>query len=213
LQRAPTSLAKDTGMTPEWLTAIGTLGTFIVIAASATAALVQIRHMRGSNQIVALTECRETLESPDFREVQRFVSYELPKRLKDPTEILRIAQPQSQFEGEYQAIDTVANFFENMGMFVKNRIIDRRLACDMWAYIILRNWDALRPMVTFVREDLRQPAVWENFEYLAALSAEYQRKHGMGTYPRMVPRMSEDRSFILAVTDAKHRATVADGEG
>src|ERR671925_3502 len=98
-------------MSPEWLTAVGTIGTFLVIAASAIAALIQLRHMRGNNQIVALTECRETLESPEFREAQRFVSYELPKRLEDPVERRRIAQPQSQFEGEYRAIDTVANFF------------------------------------------------------------------------------------------------------
>ena len=70
-------------MSAEWVTAIATAGTFVVIAASAIAALVQLRHMRGSNQIVALTECRETVESPDFREAQRFVSYELPKRLQD----------------------------------------------------------------------------------------------------------------------------------
>ncbi|HEV7180523.1 MAG TPA: hypothetical protein VGN11_11675, partial [Candidatus Baltobacteraceae bacterium] len=127
-------------MSAEWVTAAGTIGTFVVIAASAVAALMQLRHMRGSNQIVALTECRETLEAPDFRAAQRFVSYDLPKRLEDPNEVLRIALPQSQFEGEYQAIDTVANFFENLGVFVKNRIIDPGLACDMWAYVVMRNW-------------------------------------------------------------------------
>jgi hypothetical protein len=33
-------------LSPEWLTAIGTIGTFVVIAASAAAALFQLRHMR-----------------------------------------------------------------------------------------------------------------------------------------------------------------------
>jgi len=149
-------------MSAEWLTAIGTIGTFVVIAASALAALMQLRHMRGSNQIIALTECRETLESPDFRAAQRFVSYELPKRLADPQERLRIAQPQSQFEGEYQAIDTVANFFESMGTFVKNKIIDADLACDLWSYVVMRNWNALLPVFTYVRKDLNAESVWEN---------------------------------------------------
>ncbi len=179
------------------------MGTFVVIAASAIAALMQLRHMRGSNQIVALTECRETLESPDFREAQRFVSYELPKRLADPQEVLRIAQPQSQFEGEYQAIDTVANFFENLGMFVRNRIIERDLALDMWSYVVMRNWNALVPIVTFVREDLQTAAVWENFEYLAMLSRQYAEKHADGGYPSDSPRMPGDRSFIDAVEKAR----------
>jgi hypothetical protein len=54
-------------MSAEWVTAIGTIGTFVVIAASAVAALVQLRHMRGSNQIAALNELRETMESESFQ--------------------------------------------------------------------------------------------------------------------------------------------------
>jgi len=186
-------------MSAEWITAIGTIGTFLVIAASAIAALIQLRHMRGSNQIVALTECRETLESPDFREAQRFVSYELPKRLSDPEERKRIALPQSQFEGEYKAIDTVANFFESMGMFVKNRIIDPELALSMWCYVVLRNWNALLPVISYVRDDLGEPSIWEHFEYLAALSTLYLERNQSGSYPPGVPRMPADRSLIDAV--------------
>ena len=70
-------------MSPEWLTAIGTLGTFVVIAASAVAALMQLRHMRAGNQIVALNEARETIESPAFQETLLFTR-ELPQRLTDP---------------------------------------------------------------------------------------------------------------------------------
>jgi hypothetical protein len=191
-------------MSAEWITAIGTIGTFLVIAASAIAALIQLRHMRGSNQIVALTECRETLESPDFREAQRFVSYELPKRLLDPEERKRIALPQSQFEGEYKAIDTVANFFESMGMFVKNRIIDPELALSMWCYVVLRNWNALLPVISYVRDDLGEPSIWEHFEYLAALSTLYLERHQTGSYPSSVPRMPADRSFIDAVKGTSH---------
>ena len=77
-------------MTADWVTAIATVGTFLVILASAIAALAQLRHMRGSNQIIALTECRETLESDGFRQAQQFVSYELPKRLRDPNEARKI---------------------------------------------------------------------------------------------------------------------------
>lgn len=187
-------------MSAEWVTAIATAGTFVVIAASAVAALFQLRHMRSSNQIVALTECRETLESPEFREAQRFVSFELPKRLADPAERTRIAQPQSQFEGEYQAIDTVANFFESMGMFVRERIIDPSLACELWSYVVLRNWHALVPIVTYVRDDLHEPSVWENFEYLAWLSERHiNRRHKKGNAALERARLPADRSFIEAV--------------
>lgn len=184
-------------MSAEWVTALATAGTFLVIAASAFAALLQLRHMRGSNQIVALTECRETLESPEFREAQRFASYELPKRLRDPDARLNIAQ--LPFSGEYESIGTVANFFESMGTFVKTGIIDAGLACDLWAYVVVRNWNALLPVITYVREDLGTPSLWENFEYLAWMSSEYMKRHPTGTYPAHAGHMPPDRSFIEAV--------------
>lgn len=191
-------------MSAEWVTAIASAGTFVVIAASALAALLQLRHTRGSNQIIALTECRETLESPDFREAQRFVSYELPKRLADPKERLRIALPQSQFEGEYQAIDTVANFFESMGTFVKNKIIDADLACDLWSYVVMRNWTALLPVITYVRKDLQAQSLWENFEYLAYISTIWLQRHPDGTYPQRLKRMPADDSFIEALKEQRN---------
>ena len=66
-------------MTAEWVTAIATLGTFLVIAASAIAALLQLRHTRGSNQIIALTECRERLESDEFNDARQFIANTLPE--------------------------------------------------------------------------------------------------------------------------------------
>ena len=178
-------------MSAEWVTAGATVGTFVVILTSAIAALVQLRHMRGSNQIVALTECRETLESLEFREAQRFVSYELPKRLQDPAEAQRIAVV--PFVGEYQAIATVANFFESMGLFVKNGIIDKDIACDFWAFVILRNWNALAPVVEYVRSKTA-PAMWENFEYMAVLVTQYTARRPT-SYPRGWPRMPKDTSL------------------
>jgi hypothetical protein len=179
-------------MSAEWVTAIAAVGTFVVILGSAVAALVQLRHMRGSNQIIALTECRETLESADFRAAQNFVSYELPKRLQDPDESRKIVTV--PFVNEYQAIGTVANFFESMGLFVKSGIIDRQIACDFWCFVVLRNWRALAPVILYART-VTTPALWENFEYMAALAAAFEAEHAT-TYPRGLRRMPEDRSLI-----------------
>ena len=54
-------------MSRELVNTFATLGTFVVIAATAIAAIVQLRHMRGSNQIVALNELREARETPEFQ--------------------------------------------------------------------------------------------------------------------------------------------------
>ena len=181
-------------MSPELISAIASAGTFVVIAASAIAALIQLRHMRSSNQIVALNEFRETLESPGIREAQRFVSFELATRLLDPLEREKIKQ--LPFSGDYEHLGTIANLFESLGEFVKLGIIDRTIACEIWGLVVLRNWRALSPIVTFLRTEVDAPLLWENFEYLAVLSKNFIDARPNGSYPPGVPRMPEDRSLL-----------------
>lgn len=118
-------------MAPEWLTAIGTLATFIVIAASAIAALMQLRHTRSSNQIHALNELRETLESADFREARRFVYYDLPKLYEKPDFREKLLKP-GPIDPDCSSMAIVGNLFENTGTLVKYGMIDANVVCDMW---------------------------------------------------------------------------------
>jgi hypothetical protein len=168
----------------EWVTAAATMGTLVVIAASAIAALLQLRHTRGGNQIVALTECRERLESDEFHNARLFVSEELPKLLKDP-EIMKKLEGAS-FPSELRPAAIVANFFESLGAFVRFNIIDRTIACELWCIVVLSIWDGLLPLTLARRR--RDPAVWENFEYLAVLSKQYVERYP-SSYPRGMARM------------------------
>jgi hypothetical protein len=56
----------EDGMSLELLNTFATFGTFVVITATAVAALVQLRHARSSNQIAALNELRKAQETPEF---------------------------------------------------------------------------------------------------------------------------------------------------
>lgn len=66
-------------MSVQWLSAVASLVTLLLIAASAGAALMQMRHMRSANQIIALTEVREKFESTEFHAVVTFAMREFPK--------------------------------------------------------------------------------------------------------------------------------------
>jgi hypothetical protein len=174
-------------MSPEWVTAIGTLGTFVVISASAVAALFQIRHLRSSNQIAALNECRETIQSAEFQAAERFVALELPERISQPEAQQALIEP--FLRPEYEPVRMIGNFFENMGVFVKNRIIDREIACDLWQQVVLRNWQCIAPVCANRRVTLDMPNLWENFEYLASVCAQWDLSHHGGSYPRFAKRM------------------------
>lgn len=60
-------------MSLELLNTLATSGTFFVIAATAIAAVIQLRHTRGSNQMAAFNEFQERRESSMFLSAQHFL--------------------------------------------------------------------------------------------------------------------------------------------
>jgi len=167
-------------MSLEAVNTFASVGTLVVIAATAIAAIAQLRHMRGSNQILALTECREVLESETFSRALRYVSHELPELMKDPRVRVRFMNP--PIEEEFRAVNVVGNFFESMGSFVKHGIIDAEIACDLWSGIVIQSWYTLKPVLALLRR-ASGVGLWENFEYLVSISEEWTAKHPRGTYP------------------------------
>ena len=177
-----------------WST-VASVGAFIVIAATAVAALIQLRHMRSSNQIVAITEMRETIESEYFREARRFVAEEVPKILADPAELHKLGA--EVFPAEFDSIRFVANFFETMGAFVKFGIVDKALVCDLWDGVAFKIWKRLEPVV-MIRRAIGDDGLWANFEYLAVICEKSLLQTEGDHYPRGVPRMKVDKRSMEA---------------
>lgn len=176
-------------MPAEWVTAIATVFTALVIGASALAALLQIRHMRTGNQISAYNECRETMEGSEFREALAFIRNELPQRLADASTVSAITA--SSLRNEYAGIRLVANLFESMGLFVRTGMMDERIACELWSGIVLDAWNNLRPLTAALRKR-HGPGIWTNFEYMTVLSEEFIQQFPDGGYPRGARRMPLD---------------------
>ncbi len=146
-----------------------------------------MRHMRSSNQIIVLNEVRETLESENFHSALVYVFRELPVQMQDAEirkQLISVPLPR-----EFEQARTVANFFENLGLFTKRGVIDRSLTCDIWGDTILRSWRCLGPLIANRRKASGNKATWENFEYLAVVCRQFKVRHPSGTYPRSLERM------------------------
>lgn len=167
-------------MSAEWVTALSSLATFVVVGASAIAALIQLRHMRNVNQLAVLNDVRHTMESAEFREAVKFVMFELPKRVDDA--IFRQALL-SRATPEWEKLMLVGNFFDQAGVFVKHRMVDRDLACDVWYGPVTRSWNALAPVIASQRARLGY-RLWEDFEYLVVLCKRFRERYPLGTFPK-----------------------------
>jgi hypothetical protein len=175
-------------MSLELLTAVASVGTFVVIAATAITAVIQLHHLRGGNQIVALTEIREVIESDKFVAARHFIVDNLPNLMKQPgfADDLKTAP---LFDKRLEPVGFVGDIFENLGGLVKYRIIDPMIACDLWGGVVSSTWTLLLPVTTTRRHRAGFRALWENFEYLAVLSEDWAGRHPSGAYPEGVRRM------------------------
>jgi hypothetical protein len=189
-----------------------TFGTFLVISATAIAAIVQLRHAHATNQIAALNELRETSERPEFRAASHFVTTQLAEKMKDPEFRYQVENRTSRTSENGPLIDyttALGNFYESMAMLVKQGLVDRDLTLEIWNRPVVRSWQALLPITAINRRAVGR-ILWENFEYLTVLSQDWLATHPEGTYPSGVRRIEvEDRWLDADSQYAASRTTPA----
>jgi hypothetical protein len=196
-------------MSLELFNSLATFGTFLVIAATAIAALVQLRHARSANLIEGLSEVRRTFTSADFQAAQQFVLAELPKKWQEPEfryqQITRSARtPENQVL--ISKINQVGNTYENVGLLVKRQLIDGIMALDLYSGNAIGAWESLAPLTVAMRRRAGN-ALWENFEYFFVLAQDWQAAHPNGTYPPGVRRIA--LADELREADAQYAASRA----
>jgi hypothetical protein len=163
--------------------------TFVVIGATAIAAVVQLRHLRASNQINALLTILQDWQKPEMQAWVRFVRKELPERLKDPAYLESLDAGLA--DRTEHAWLHLCDYFEQLGTYVKYGLVDRRSLLDISSANVLGFYRTLRPLIERVRVIGGSNAPFENFEYLAVLGFEWTKRHPRGTYPAGRPRFGE----------------------
>src|SRR5499425_2533808 len=116
-------------MSLELLNTFGTMLTAAIIAATAIAAMVQLRHLRAGNQINAMLSIGNQFDAKEFRDSLTLVQHNLESALEDPSLREYIAArnrrvPLPAVTGEYRdladAARLVGNTYEELGILVKN---------------------------------------------------------------------------------------------
>jgi hypothetical protein len=163
-------------------------GTFLVIAATAIAAIIQLRHMRSSNQVTALSKLEEMWDDPELIKARRRVSEQLDERLGDP-EFRAALRADTSSDELVHCLNSVCNFYETMGVYVKHGLADVDVVCDFWSSIVIQTWSRLSPAIAEVRQSSLGDRVWENFEYMVIVAQRFAEEHPNGTLPRGTPRL------------------------
>lgn len=196
-------------MSLEFVNTFATLGTFLVIAATAIAAIVQLRHARGSNQIAALTELRDAFQSHEFADAMGFIETRLAGLLENAEFRYQWANRSArtpEFREDIDKVRLIGNYFEDMGALMLVGLVDRESLCMIYSSDLTRAWEAMEPVVAISRRRIGK-ALWENFEYAAMLSFRWIKSHPDGAYPTGEQRLPVTDRWLEA--DRQYAATRA----
>jgi hypothetical protein len=191
-------------MSLELVNTFGTLLTVAIIAATAIAAMAQLRHLRAGNQINAMLSIGSQFDAKEFRDSWTLVSHNLESAMEDPlyrdyltargrrTPLPVVTQ---EYRDLTDASYLVGNTYEELGILVKNGIIDQVIFLDRYNWVISQTWNRMASLVAFTRAVARNDAVWENFEYMTVLAQDSMVEGS--TYPKGVRRLQLDNRWPL----------------
>jgi hypothetical protein len=184
-------------MSLELVTAISSVVTALVIGATAIAAMIQLRHMRMSNQITALLAIQDEFDSQDYRAADTLIRQEFPAIFEEDgfCEYLvavmndREAVENARYTQARVAARLVGNTYENLGALVKRNIIDRAVFLDVYSWIIADAWNNLEGWVALTRWAVNEVSIYENFEYIAVISQDHLAENPV-IYPAGLRRLN-----------------------
>lgn len=174
-------------MSLEFWTAIASVGTFVVIAATAIAAILQLRHMRSANKVAAIQTFAITYEGSELHDAFHFVRTELRKRLEDPAfrRELRSGDLDRAKHPEIQ----ICNFFDQWGLYYRDGVIDRRSFMRVNAGMIVDFWKLLEPALALMADPVKGNTAEQQFEYLTVQARRWLERYPEGDYPKSEQRI------------------------
>jgi hypothetical protein len=73
-------------------------------------------------------------------------------------------------------------YYEMLGVLVRHKLINENLLFDMYRTAASIGWDKLELVIEGMREELKWPELFENYEWLAERQSVWRNKH-----PRKLP--------------------------
>jgi hypothetical protein len=165
-------------MTPEGLTAAAAIGTFVVIAASAIAALIQLRHMSSNNELSALRAAMESWDGDRVQDALHFLRTEFAGRINDESyrnELDTAGPVDRRTHPELY----IGDYWDTLGVFIMHGLLRESAFLEMGADMVATNWDTIWPAIAIMRRK-RGDALFIGFEYLADRGRRWSARYPTG---------------------------------
>lgn len=161
-------------MSWEGIGTIATVVSTVVIAATAIAAIIQIRQLRLATQLEGFLALHSEYASPEMYAAREYVANELPKRLGDETYRAELAEGRAFAATHPELI--LGNFWEKVGTLVSTGLLAPNLYLETGAYRVIEARSQLNDVIELRRKT--EPLQWAGFDHIVRLSKEYLDRRG-----------------------------------
>jgi len=151
-------------MPVEVLGAIASIITAVVVGATAIAALVQLRHIRASNELTAFTEAFELWYSESTQRGLTFLQTEYRDRMQDPRVRAELDSTTPTDHTRHPEL-YVLDFFDNIAVMVVLGMLRESVILLPASQLIVETWELMNPAIAIMRRR-RGQQLWISFEYL-----------------------------------------------
>jgi hypothetical protein len=138
----------------------------------------QLEHLRRATQLEGAMKIFEEMQSPEFRRAVRFVVHDLKQRMLDEDFRRGVSFPEAADDRVHQE-NIVFRFFERVGAYVKEGLLDGDLIYTVVPTVIMSTWENLADVVAIQHVSISQLKA-ENFEYLYQGTRSWAEAHGYG---------------------------------
>ena len=152
-------------MNLEAVNAVAAFMTLVLLAITTIAALVQLRHLRASNELAAVLAIERDFRSPEIQAALVFAQRELAGRLEDPAYRRELGTP-GYVDPRRHPEMLLCNWFNRTGALVRAGLVKEGLFLDSFARLVVYYWQVLGPVVAVFRRT-RGDGQYAGFEYLA----------------------------------------------
>jgi hypothetical protein len=166
----------------ENVAAAAAIGTFVVITASAIAALIQLRHMSSNNELTALRAAMESWDSDQTQEALRFLNTEFGAKIQDERYRADL-DTHGPIDRRTHPELYICDFWDTLGVFVMHGLLREGAFLEMGAEMVVICWDMVWPAVAIMRRK-RGDALFIGFEYLADRGRIWTERNPRGSLPR-----------------------------
>ena len=174
-------------MSAEQLNIVTSVATFLVLTAAAIAALVQLRHIRVSNECSAFTEAFDLWYSPQVQASLGFIQKELPAKMQD-AEFRRELDTAGPVDRSRHPELHYIDYMDNIGVYVMLGGLREDMILHAASQLLVTSWQLLSPTVAIMRRQ-RGQQLYISFEYLAHRAQLWSERYPNGYAPRGFARL------------------------